>query len=77
MKNGLYVVYDNVAKESGPIFQAKNDDVAVRNFSRMLSDEKVLNPADYNLIRLGWHDTESCDLKIDFSKTVIGVGDGE
>jgi len=52
----LYTVYDKVAKESGPIFQAHNDQVAMRSFSQMPIDEKV--KGDFELIKLGEYDTE-------------------
>ena len=39
----VYVVYDTVAKEAGPLFQAKNDDVAKRNV-RNLVDREHVNP---------------------------------
>lgn len=37
----LYSVYDSVAGEYGPIFQAKNDDVALRNVIQMFTDMHV------------------------------------
>ena len=58
MKKGLYVVFDKLAKEAGPIFEAKNDDVAVRNFKRMLQENKSLQVAEFDLVRIGTFDSE-------------------
>lgn len=32
----LYCVFDKVAEEAGPIFEAKNDAIAQRNFMKLL-----------------------------------------
>ena len=37
----LYSVYDSVAGEYGPLFQAKNDDVALRNVIQMFTEMHV------------------------------------
>lgn len=50
MKTRLYVVYDRVAQESGPVFEAKNNGVARRQFVNMLNQERALNKDDYELI---------------------------
>lgn len=62
MKVGCYSIMDSVAKEFGPIFQAKNDDVAYRNFNHFIDSQKV-NRAEYVLYRIFTWDTEegSCD----------------
>lgn len=54
----LYVIYDVVAEESGPIFQAKNDGIALRNYQTMLIQQKV-NPQDYSLWYIGDYNSES------------------
>jgi hypothetical protein len=54
---GLYTVYDKVAEEAGPVFQAKNDGVALRNFQGILQSQH-LNPDDYKLIYLADYDSE-------------------
>jgi hypothetical protein len=53
----LYTVFDKVAEEAGPIFQAKNDGVALRNFGSILQSQG-LNPEDYKLLYLADYDTE-------------------
>lgn len=52
----IYVVYDRLAEESGPCFEAKNDLVARRNFRRILSSGS--SPSDYLLLRVGNIDHE-------------------
>lgn len=46
---GVYVIYDNVADEVGPLFEAKNDATARRAVRGMKMD----NPDDYSLHRIG------------------------
>lgn len=56
----LYSLYDSVAEEFGPLFSAKNDDVALRNMIQMFAEMKV-NIASLNsfhLFHVGDFDTE-------------------
>ena len=53
MKVNIYTIYDVVAKECGPIYQAKNHDVAVRAFRSLISDTPNVNVQDYDLYSLG------------------------
>lgn len=46
----LYVIYDKVADETGPIFEAKNSSVALRNVAHVLKDSCL---TDYKLIKIG------------------------
>lgn len=48
----MYVVYDRVAEESGPVFEAKNDGVAVRKY-RDLMDKSAVSVVDYRLLLVG------------------------
>lgn len=57
MKLNLYTIHDKVAIESGPIFQAKNDAVAYRQFQQILS--KAENTDDYELLCVGEFNTET------------------
>lgn len=54
---GLYVVYDTVAHESGPVFEARNDRVALRNYDILMKDIKYRS--DYHLLFLGSIDHQS------------------
>lgn len=56
MLTKLYTIRDKVAEESGPIFQAKNDAIASRQFQQVIS--KSESPRDYVLIRIGEFETE-------------------
>lgn len=60
----MYTVYDETAKESGPIFQAKNDGIALRNYRTMLKEIAPEVQGDYRLYVLGEfdHSTMSFDL---------------
>lgn len=67
MKVGLYSIYDKVAQESGPVFQAKNDDVAIRATCNLLADVHAID--DYILYRVGTFDTDNhmiddCDVVV-------------
>lgn len=56
----LFVVYDKVALESGPVFSAKNGSVARRKFITMLKDDQgVINPEDYDLLEVAKYDNET------------------
>ncbi len=47
----LYVVYDTVAVESGPVYEAKNDGVAWRNYGALLA--KTVDKSDFMLLCVG------------------------
>lgn len=47
----LYVVYDKLAEESGPIFEAKNHQVARRKHEQLM--ERTGRPDEYQLLYLG------------------------
>ena len=47
----LYTIYDKLAGEHGPIFEAKNDLVAARSFAHAL---KGAPDVDYDLFQVGY-----------------------
>lgn len=51
-KVGIYAVYDNIAKELGPIFQSINLAVAIRQFGNIIKN--VPNSCDFDLWRVGF-----------------------
>lgn len=53
----LYVVVDVLAEESGPIFEAKNNKVARRQYNNMMSGN--MDPSEYKLLNVGWIDHET------------------
>ena len=67
----LYTINDKVVKEAGPIFQAKNDAVAIRSFIKMIRNESVLE-----LVSLGTYDTETM-LIISMTPLVVNIPSGE
>ncbi len=58
MNNELFTIYDKVAQEAGPIFQAKNLYVAMRYVKDMIKDNNI-NLTEYDLVRLASFDSES------------------
>lgn len=56
MKRRLYVIYDTIAEDSGPVFECVNDGVAKRYFDKMCSEnmqDPVFKADDYQLICVG------------------------
>lgn len=55
MKLNIYTIFDRVAEEAGPIFVAKSDAVAVRNFRHYTKDTRQ---EEYRLYRVGEYDND-------------------
>ena len=55
-KVNLYVIYDTVAGECGPVYSAVNDGVAVRQLCVLMRD--VVDIRDYSLVCVARMDTE-------------------
>lgn len=62
MKTGMYVIYDKVAQECGPLFEAKNDGVAYREYARLR--EGTENPEDFQLLKMGLFDHETLQMTV-------------
>lgn len=60
MQVKLYVIRDMVAGESGPVFTAKNDGLAIRQACQLMTG--VIDISDYALYSIGMFDTESMEL---------------
>lgn len=58
----LYSVKDNLAEEYGPIFTAKTDAVAKRNYANMIISNKV-NSNEYQLVYLGEYNSQTGKIK--------------
>ena len=68
---GLYTIMDRVAEESGPVFSARNQGVAVRQFNRLVAGDG-LDPSDFLLIAVGGFDSRKCELvRLDEGQIVI------
>jgi len=59
----VYTVYDKVAAEGGPLFQAKNDGTAMRSFIHLIADNKVDSALDYVLYCIAEWNPENLTLK--------------
>jgi hypothetical protein len=62
MKMGVYVIYDRIAEEAGPLFTAKSDSVAIRNYRISL---KEVQASEYRLYAIGEYDNEKVLLYAD------------
>lgn len=62
-KTLLCVVYDKVAKEHGPIFEAKSDAIAKRMFGNLMKDTP--NPDDFALVVCGVLSRQTPDADIE------------
>ena len=59
MKMNLYVVFDRMAQESGPVFEAKNDPVAARQTRALIAQAPGANILEFQLLKLGTIDHET------------------
>lgn len=57
MNTNVYTIYDKVAEESGPLFQAINHGVARRSFLKVITEADPATREDYQLIHVGEFDT--------------------
>ena len=48
----LYCLYDKLAEEAGPVFEAVNDAIALRNVRQMVS-RNGLDESEYYLYKIG------------------------
>lgn len=59
MKTKIYCIFDRIAQEAGPIFEAKNDGIALRMYHQV---NLPGSSEDYYLLRVGDFDHETCVL---------------
>lgn len=57
--NLLYTILDRVAEESGPVFEACNDGVALRNFKNLLDKVPPYQQGEYRLYKIGSFDNNT------------------
>lgn len=72
----LYTINDKVVQESGPVFQSKNDAVAIRSFMNMIRNESALAISDYQLVLLGSYDTENMTI-VSTGPSIVEIPSGE
>lgn len=60
MKTRLYVIWDRVSEDAGPISGYKNDGVALREFQKYIEKlvEQGHNREDFDLMYVGTYDNE-------------------
>lgn len=63
MTYNLYTIYDRLAEDAGPIFCAKNNAVALRQYNRLL-DEYLSDQSHFKLYLLGIFNTESMQILV-------------
>lgn len=64
MLNKIYTIFDRVAEQAGPLFEAPNDGVAMRAFRNTLVKTPEYQMGDYRLYRLGSFDPDSMKMEI-------------
>ncbi len=69
MVYNIYSIYDSVAEEYGPIFNAKSDAVAKRAVSGILNSGEIRSN-DYDLYCLGTYNTDTGEI----NSEVVYVG---
>lgn len=57
-KMGIYAIRDSVAEESGPLFVAKNDAVALRQYDALLRDADPKHKDEYELLCVGEYNSD-------------------
>lgn len=67
----IYSIHDKISQDFSPVFEAKNDQVAVRQFNnwhvQMAEKDATFDINDYLLFRIGkMNDTYPCTLESDF-----------
>lgn len=71
---GLYTVFDKIAEEAGPVFQGKNEGVAIRQTVALMLQNPHIYVPDYSLYKIAEWDTENMGMvvskkEIDFLTT--------
>lgn len=64
MRHGVYVIYDRIAEESGPMFEATNDGVALRQACNVLKPLPASLLDDYQLVKIGEYDTKEMQVYV-------------
>ena len=69
----VYTIYDSVANEHGPLFEAKNDMVALRNVKMQLEQVPEVYRKEYNLKMIGTYDRENGLLTSEDAPIIIEI----
>lgn len=71
MINLLFTIRDSVAEHFGPIFQAVNTGVAMRNFRNILKDVPEYDRDAYEVYQVGQFDDESGEILYNRPKPIV------
>lgn len=63
MQSLVCSIYDTVAEEYGPLFQSKNEGVALRQFEQLIQQHSNVNPEDMQLFQVATFNTETGHLE--------------
>ena len=63
MRMGLYTIFDRLAEQSGPVFEAANDAVANRQYKSLMDGANVGQPQEYQLFKIGYLEHGTCVLE--------------
>lgn len=73
----LYTIYDTVAEEPGPVFEAKNDGTARRAYKQVMNKTIAGEPEEYSLIFIGEFDKETLKITAPEVTKVISIDYGK
>lgn len=74
---GLYSVYDRLAEEYGPVFEAPTNAVACRSFEILMKEAKIGKVSEYKLLSLGSVDHTTGEISGKFAEDITPVIDLE
>lgn len=83
MTQRLYTIFDKIADDAGPLFGAKNDDVAKRQFRNFIKESNnnpsgiKINIDEYSLVYVGDFDTTRMTLTSIDRPVVLNVMYGD
>jgi len=69
----LYSILDRTAEMLGPIFEAVNDGVAVRNYSNVIAKTQQEYRNDYALCRLGEFNSKTGEIIPEFPPKMVDI----
>lgn len=72
MINNIYTIYDVIAQECGPLFEAKNDAIANRAVYHLIKSKGV-RLEEHKLIHLGYINTEEAEITPSNIKTEVDL----
>lgn len=73
MINQIYTIYDRVAEEIGPIVEAKNNSVAIRQWHNIMKNND--NKNQYDLLNIGQINTVTIELEVYEKPIQLDTGD--